>query len=66
MFCRAGAAREVEDFMMFALIELEGAHEFLVWVSPDRSWLNAFHDKFEYVCGRVMVIRERSRVPGEL
>ena len=56
--------------MMFALIELEGAHEFLVWVSPDRSWLNAFRDKFEaallYGHGRVMVIRERSRVPGEL
>ena len=52
--------------MMFALIELEGAHEFLVWIETDRSRLNVFRDKFEYVCGRVMVIRERSRVRGEL
>ena len=51
---------------MFVLIELEGDREFLVWGETDRSRLNAFRDKFEYVCGRVMVIRERSRVPGEL
>ena len=52
--------------MMFALIELEDDREFLVWIETDRSRLNVFRDKFEYGHGRVMVIRERSRVPGEL